>query len=108
MNKNVLNYNKKVVLAMLMVLSCFSVSVSNIHAAADFVAADTIKPCPRCSVAIEKAGGCNWITCICGTTFCWFCFETRSRYQQHTCADGFELIGHSEATTLQEHRISTE
>ncbi|CAF1126164.1 unnamed protein product [Adineta steineri] len=33
-----------------------------------------VKKCPRCSVKIEKDGGCNAISCThCGMTWCWIC-----------------------------------
>jgi IBR domain, a half RING-finger domain len=34
------------------------------------------KPCPKCGTPIEKAYGCNHMTCtVCSTHFCWFCME---------------------------------
>merc|ERR1719247_3816918 len=35
------------------------------------------KPCPRCSAATEKNGGCNHITCRkCSHEWCWLCNAT--------------------------------
>jgi len=37
------------------------------------------KKCPKCSVPIEKDGGCNHVACQCGAIICWNClkyFET--------------------------------
>ena len=35
------------------------------------------KPCPRCSAATEKNGGCNHITCRkCSHEWCWLCTST--------------------------------
>ena len=31
------------------------------------------KKCPLCHAYIEKKGGCNHITCLCGHEFCWCC-----------------------------------
>jgi hypothetical protein len=31
------------------------------------------KQCPQCTIAIEKASGCNHIACSCGAHFCWEC-----------------------------------
>jgi hypothetical protein len=31
------------------------------------------KNCPECDVSIEKDGGCNHISCVCGTHMCWLC-----------------------------------
>ncbi|KDO31876.1 hypothetical protein SPRG_03092 [Saprolegnia parasitica CBS 223.65] len=33
------------------------------------------KRCPRCTVRIEKDGGCNHMTCDCGQHFCWLCLQ---------------------------------
>mmetsp|Transcript_15491 Transcript_15491/g.40100 ORF Transcript_15491/g.40100 Transcript_15491/m.40100 type:complete len:628 (-) Transcript_15491:2195-4078(-) len=33
------------------------------------------KACPRCHARIEKNGGCSFMTCRCGATFCWFCMK---------------------------------
>lgn len=32
-----------------------------------------IRKCPRCSENIERSGGCNHITCRCGSHWCWHC-----------------------------------
>ena len=39
----------------------------------DVTADVVVVHCPRCDLAIEKAGGCNHITCTCGAHFCWKC-----------------------------------
>lgn len=31
------------------------------------------KQCPQCKRFIEKRGGCFYMSCICGATFCWGC-----------------------------------
>jgi hypothetical protein len=31
------------------------------------------KQCPECGREIEKDGGCNHMTCVCGHEFCWVC-----------------------------------
>ena len=38
--------------------------------------------CPDCENIIQKTGGCNHITCNCGTEFCWRCNE---RYDNCFC-----------------------
>jgi len=39
-----------------------------------------IKECPKCSVRIEKNGGCNHMTCRpCGHEFCWICTGVYTR-----------------------------
>jgi len=32
---------------------------------------EEVKPCPRCNVLIEKEGGCDHMTCLCGYDFVW-------------------------------------
>ncbi|KAG4267599.1 hypothetical protein FPRO04_12754 [Fusarium proliferatum] len=35
------------------------------------------KDCPKCTTALQKAEGCNHITCLaCGTHICWVCMAT--------------------------------
>ncbi|CAH2051566.1 unnamed protein product [Thlaspi arvense] len=49
------------------------------------------KPCPKCYKPVEKNGGCNLVTCICGQSFCWLCGaatgkdHTWSRISGHSC-----------------------
>ncbi|XP_044508823.1 probable E3 ubiquitin-protein ligase ARI2 isoform X2 [Mangifera indica] len=49
------------------------------------------KPCPKCHIPVEKNGGCNLVTCICGQAFCWLCGgatgrdHTSSRIAGHSC-----------------------
>ena len=31
------------------------------------------KTCPKCHRFIEKEGGCYYMTCVCGVSFCWGC-----------------------------------
>ncbi len=40
----------------------------------------TVKFCPNCTVAVMKVGGCDHITCQCGTHFCWICLEIKDSY----------------------------
>ena len=37
---------------------------------------NNVSACPGCGVSIEKNGGCNHITCVCGTHMCWVCKKT--------------------------------
>jgi predicted nucleic-acid-binding Zn-ribbon protein len=34
---------------------------------------NSLKDCPECGVVTQKSGGCNHITCNCGTHWCWHC-----------------------------------
>ncbi|KAH8498361.1 hypothetical protein Peur_073556 [Populus x canadensis] len=49
------------------------------------------KPCPKCYKPVEKNGGCNLVSCICGQSFCWVCGgatgrdHTWSRIAGHSC-----------------------
>lgn len=49
------------------------------------------KPCPKCHKPVEKNGGCNLVSCICGQAFCWLCGgatgreHTWSRIANHSC-----------------------
>ncbi|XP_057468810.1 probable E3 ubiquitin-protein ligase ARI1 isoform X1 [Actinidia eriantha] len=49
------------------------------------------KPCPRCHKLVEKSGGCNLVTCICGQHFCWLCAKatgyahTWDNIEGHSC-----------------------
>ncbi|XP_068335409.1 probable E3 ubiquitin-protein ligase ARI2 [Pyrus communis] len=38
----------------------------------NYIAVNT-KPCPKCHKLVEKNGGCNLVTCVCGQHFCWLC-----------------------------------
>ncbi|KAI9077466.1 hypothetical protein K1719_040585 [Acacia pycnantha] len=48
------------------------------------------KPCPKCHKPVEKNGGCNMVSCICGQPFCWICGEATGR--DHTWS---AITGHS-------------
>ncbi|XP_018441460.1 probable E3 ubiquitin-protein ligase ARI2 isoform X2 [Raphanus sativus] len=48
------------------------------------------KPCPKCYKPVEKNGGCNLVTCLCGQSFCWLCGEATGR--DHTWSS---ISGHS-------------
>ncbi|OIW08698.1 hypothetical protein TanjilG_03374 [Lupinus angustifolius] len=48
------------------------------------------KPCPKCHKPVEKNGGCNLVSCICGQPFCWVCGGATGR--DHTWSS---ITGHS-------------
>ncbi|KAL5562582.1 hypothetical protein UlMin_032329 [Ulmus minor] len=48
------------------------------------------KPCPKCHKPVEKNGGCNLVSCICGQSFCWLCGGATGR--DHTWSS---IAGHS-------------
>ncbi|KAL7156716.1 hypothetical protein ABFS83_02G027300 [Erythranthe nasuta] len=49
------------------------------------------KPCPKCHKPVEKNGGCNLVSCLCGQAFCWLCGgatgrdHTWSSIADHSC-----------------------
>ncbi|KAJ9674612.1 hypothetical protein PVL29_023883 [Vitis rotundifolia] len=48
------------------------------------------KACPKCQKPVEKNGGCNLVSCICGQSFCWLCGGATGR--DHTWTN---ITGHS-------------
>ncbi|KAJ0254436.1 E3 ubiquitin-protein ligase ARI2 [Hirschfeldia incana] len=48
------------------------------------------KPCPKCFKPVEKNGGCNLVTCLCGQSFCWLCGGATGK--DHTWSS---ISGHS-------------
>jgi hypothetical protein len=50
-----------------------------------------IRPCPKCSIPIEKNGGCAHMQCKCGQAFCWLCMDKITYHGQHFC--GRETAG---------------
>ncbi|KAE8008459.1 hypothetical protein FH972_004970 [Carpinus fangiana] len=48
------------------------------------------KACPKCHKPVEKNGGCNLVSCICGQAFCWLCGGATGR--DHTWSS---ITGHS-------------
>lgn len=48
---------------------------NQIDEASDAVILAGTKPCPTCSSRVEKNGGCQHMTCRCGTHFCWTCLQ---------------------------------
>lgn len=56
----------------------------------EWAAENKVKQCPKCKVAIEKAEGCNHVTCsMCQTHICWVCMQT---FENGLC-----IYGHMEA-----------
>ncbi|MQL93214.1 hypothetical protein Taro_025847, partial [Colocasia esculenta] len=55
----------------------------------NWITANT-KSCPKCFKHVEKNGGCNLVTCICGQAFCWLCGAATG--YEHTWSS---IAGHS-------------
>ncbi|EFA81173.1 hypothetical protein PPL_06010 [Heterostelium album PN500] len=51
------------------------------------------KTCPHCFVIIQKDGGCNDMTCVCGNHFCYSCEQTKDFHfknkMRYPCPGGF-------------------
>lgn len=69
-------------------MTCISFKKANINKNKDdqlflrFIRQNRIKQCPQCMRFVEKRGGCNSITCLCGNVFCYLCGK---REGQCTC-----------------------
>lgn len=50
------------------------------------------KTCPHCCAYIEKNGGCNHITCVCGHEFCWCCRWPWQCNRTYLFEDVFEVV----------------
>eukprot|EP00930_Biecheleria_cincta_P096855 TRINITY_DN88634_c0_g1_i1.p1 TRINITY_DN88634_c0_g1~~TRINITY_DN88634_c0_g1_i1.p1 ORF type:complete len:963 (-),score=124.69 TRINITY_DN88634_c0_g1_i1:236-3124(-) len=69
------------------------------------------KDCPKCGTAVEKMGGCNHITCTCGSHWCWHCgrdedqklgtFDEGSVYE-HMSSCGGVFPGHDHYDSEEE------
>jgi len=55
----------------------------------DYVKGNKCKQCPTCKRWIEKNKGCDHISCLCGTHFCYRCGEVRDSKNpyNHRCPD---------------------
>ncbi len=56
-----------------------------------WAAENNAKKCPSCRVLVQKAEGCNHMSCKCGVHFCWICvgaFEAGRIYDHMTQAHG--------------------
>ena len=54
------------------------------------------KQCPKCDVSIQRTGGCNHITCQCGTHWCWVCGSDNQRgipFNSHSIYDHMSHCG---------------
>ena len=56
----------------------------------EWAAGNNVKRCPKCRMALEKAEGCNHMTCgMCQTHICWVCMQTFE--------DGLKIYGHMQS-----------
>jgi len=44
------------------------------------------RACPRCSIRVQRNGGCNHMTCVCGMEWCYVC-GVRWRQEHYGCRD---------------------
>src|SRR3989344_8798860 len=56
-----------------------------------YISANT-KDCPKCGSPVEKNGGCNLMTCRCGTFFCWVRVFTSSPVFACSCHDELSRV----------------
>ncbi|XP_043713693.1 probable E3 ubiquitin-protein ligase ARI1 isoform X1 [Telopea speciosissima] len=61
------------------------------------------KPCPKCHKPVEKNGGCNLVSCICGQAFCWLCGGATGR--DHTWSS---IAGHSCGRYKEDQELKAE
>ncbi|XP_047338694.1 probable E3 ubiquitin-protein ligase ARI2 isoform X1 [Impatiens glandulifera] len=61
------------------------------------------KPCPKCHKPVEKNGGCNLVSCICGQAFCWLCGGATGR--NHTWSN---INGHSCGRYKEDEKMNSE
>ncbi|KAK8563167.1 hypothetical protein V6N13_018295 [Hibiscus sabdariffa] len=54
------------------------------------------KPCPKCHKPVEKNGGCNLVSCICGQAFCWLCGGATGRVHTWSTIDGHSCGSYKE------------
>ena len=51
------------------------------------------KLCPHCGAPIEKSQGCNWMKCICGFEFCYFCNQPwKPTHSDHHKCPKYDLM----------------
>jgi IBR domain, a half RING-finger domain len=76
--------------------SCQTITVEADRAAVALGKARGWRRCPGCRILVEKADGCNCLTCRCGTAFCYKCgrkwSSKRTRGSHGTCEGGCELF----------------
>ncbi|KAF9620206.1 hypothetical protein IFM89_010941 [Coptis chinensis] len=62
------------------------------------------KPCPKCYKPVEKNGGCNLVSCICGQPFCWVCGGATGRDHTWTSISGHSCGRYKEDTEKKAER----
>lgn len=61
------------------------------------------KPCPKCRKPVEKNGGCNHVSCLCGQSFCWLCGGATGKAHSWTA-----ISGHSCGRYKDEHERNSQ
>ena len=74
----------------------------------DFVKGNNFKQCPTCKRWVEKINGCDHITCLCGTHFCYRCGEIRDALNpyNHICPAGFQMINNLNLNNMMDMRFN--
>jgi len=60
-------------------------------------AATNTKQCPACETKVEKNGGCDTITCRCGTSFCYNCGLESAACRERGCKASAVPLGDAPA-----------
>ncbi|CAA0830909.1 Probable E3 ubiquitin-protein ligase ARI2 [Striga hermonthica] len=62
------------------------------------------KPCPKCYKPVEKNGGCNLVSCVCGQSFCWLCGGATGRNHTWNSIDNHSCGRFKEDTVKKAER----
>ncbi|CAN6459874.1 unnamed protein product [Victoria cruziana] len=66
------------------------------------------KPCPKCHKPVEKNGGCNLVSCLCGQAFCWLCGAATRREHTWTSIEGHSCGRYKEDREKKAERAKRE
>lgn len=66
------------------------------------------KPCPKCHKPVEKNGGCNHVSCVCGQSFCWICGEATGKSHSWSRIEGHSCGRYKEDATKKAERAKKE
>ncbi|MES9881781.1 MAG: IBR domain-containing protein [Sedimenticola sp.] len=65
------------------------------------------KNCPHCKRFVEKNGGCSYMSCMCGNSFCWGCGRPYTLdHSEHTNCSSLDKHGTEERTFVSNTQSS--